>query len=115
MRVNGEHSLSDLDQRNHFVWSFVYALPFAHSSNAFTRRALGGTGFSGILTLASGRPGTPFMSNSPTCPATADFGLTCGVGSSNRAFTTGRSAQISRNKLNSPWLTTFDFPAERVV
>ncbi len=115
MRVNGEHSLSDLDQRNHFVWSFVYALPFAHSSNAFTRRALGGTGFSGILTLASGRPVTPFMSNSPTCPATADFGLTCGEVSSNGAFTTGRAAQIGRNTFTSPGLTTFDFRVERDV
>lgn len=115
MNINGEHALSDLDQRNHFVWSFVYALPFQHSSNAFTRRALGGLGFSGILTLASGRPVTAFMSNSPTCVGTADFGLTCGEVSGNGGFTSGRVAQIGRNTFLSPGLTTFDFRVERDI
>jgi hypothetical protein len=115
MNINSEHALSDLDQRNHFVWSFVYALPFEHSSNAFTRRAFGGLGFSGILTLGSGRPVTAQMSNSPNCAGTADFGLTCGEVSSNGGFTSGRVGQIGRNTFLSPSLKTFDFRVERDI
>ncbi len=117
MNIAGEHALSDLDQRNRFVWSFVYLLPFEHSSNTILRRAFGGLGFAGILTLASGRPVTALMSNSPPSAVctSGDFGLTCGEVSSNGGFTSGRAAQIGRNTFVGRGLTTFDFRAERDI
>jgi hypothetical protein len=120
-----EHGLSDLDQRNHLVWSFTYALPFEHASNAIERRALGGISFSGILTLASGRPVTAFMSNtaSPSC-ADNDGGATCGEVSSFGSGTGGRAPQFGRNaclkllvptypSCAGPGITVFDMRAQR--
>jgi hypothetical protein len=113
--IGAEKALSDLDQRNRFSWSFIYATQFDRSQNAVVRHAFGGWSFSGILTLASGRPVTAGMSGSaPSCTG-VDGGATCAEVSSFGSATSGRAPQLGRNIFTSPGITVFDFRVGRDI
>ena len=54
--------LGDFDRRHRFVTSAVYQLPFFAHAQGLTGKSLGGWEVSGVLTLQSGLPFTPFDS-----------------------------------------------------
>jgi len=113
--IGAEKALSDLDQRKRLSWSFVYSPPFEHSQNSLARNAFGGWSFAGILSLASGRPVTPYMSGSaPSCTG-VDGGATCGQVSAYGSATSGRAPQLGRNTFTSPGLTVFDMRIARDI
>ena len=108
-----EKALSDLDQRRRFVVSAVWEPFYKPISNAFLRRAFGGFKFSGVLTLADGRPVTGFVSGAPF--GGPDFGVTRGVVSSFGGFTGGRIPHRGRNSFTGPGLAVFDFRVAREI
>jgi Carboxypeptidase regulatory-like domain len=62
LNARDSRGLSDFDRRHRSVTSFVYELPFFSQATGFRRAALGGWETSGVLTLQSGAPMTPFDS-----------------------------------------------------
>jgi hypothetical protein len=103
-----ENSLSDLDQRQRFVGSVVYAPEFfGRLSNKPARLLLGGFAFSTIVTLASGQPVDAQISGFPS--GGVDYGVTGGETTNTGGSTGGRPPQYGRNVFIAPGLTNVDF------
>ncbi len=107
-----EYSRSDLDMRNRFVGSVVYA-PEVHLENRYACIAANGWTFSGTATEQTGFPITPFLSSSPT--GGVDGGLTGGDLSLNNSPTPGRAPFVSRNAFAGPGLRNIDARVGRNV
>jgi hypothetical protein len=60
--LRGERGLSDFDVRHRLVWSPIWNLPFGSSGKTFIDKIIGGWELTGIVTLQSGRPLTPYLS-----------------------------------------------------
>jgi carboxypeptidase family protein len=118
-----ENSLSDLDQRHRFVGSVFWAPNFKNIENAAARTLVNDWGFSSVVTIASPRPVTAFVSGAPFRIGTggagasaADFGVTGGEVSSFGGFTGGRVPGIGRNTFHGPTqLRTVDFRISRNI
>ena len=63
-----EYGLAAIDRRHVFTGHFVYHLPFYASQKGWKGHLLGGYEFSGIVTMAAGKPLTT-LSNTPVDPA----------------------------------------------
>jgi hypothetical protein len=91
-----EDSLSDLDQRQRFVGSVVYAPQiFKKISNKPLRLALDGFVFSSITTLASGQPVFATISGFPS--GGVDYGVNGAEITNTGGSTGGRPPQVGRN------------------
>lgn len=110
-----EYGLSDLDQRKRFVLNAVWDPPFRNIGNTALRNVFNGFRLSGIGTFASGFPVTGFVSGSPFCAGSGDFGVTCGEVSAFGGFTPGRAPYIGRNTFKGPNLRTVDFRVARNI
>jgi len=124
---------SNFDQRQRFVLSSVYELPFGKgkpflNSNRFASAALGGWQLSGIFTTQTGLPFTPVMSvDSSNTGTTLRPNLVGNAGLANptiqewfniaafaqpAAYTFGNAG---RNILTGPGLTNTDLGLSRVI
>jgi outer membrane receptor protein involved in Fe transport len=111
--LKAEYARSDLDMRNRFVGSLVYAPTFNIASRPFSLLA-NGWSFSGTATEQTGFPVTANMSNYPTSPV-GDGGLTGGELSLFNSGTAGRAPQVGRNAFPGPGLRNIDFRVARSV
>ena len=110
-----EYTRSDLDMRNRFVGSLVYA-PTITLGDRYLRYAENGWSLSGTWTAQTGFPLTAFMSNSPTgANSGPDGGLTGGEVSLNNSGTPGRAPQVSRNAFPGPGLRNLDARVSRDI
>jgi hypothetical protein len=107
-----EYARSDLDMRNRFVGSLVYAPTFSLSSRPLSLLA-NGWSFSGTATEQTGFPVTAFMSNYPS--GGPDGGVTGGELSWFNSPTGGRAPQLPRNAFPGPGLHNIDFRVSRSV
>ncbi len=64
--INASRGLSDFDRPQRFVISYVYNLPFFHSTTGLKRAALDGWGVSGVTIFQSGTPFSIFDSGAAT-------------------------------------------------
>ncbi len=106
-----ENALSDLDQRQRFVGSVVYAPAAEKISNRALRMVFGGFRFATITTIASGQPVTGNISGFPT--GGVDGGVTGGLVSNSGSATGGRIPQFGRNTFPGPHLRNVDFRIAR--
>jgi hypothetical protein len=102
-----EYSLSDFDQRKRFTATGHWVPPFERIGSAPLRTVLNGFQFSGILTLAGGRPFSGLISGNPV-PAGAGTGI-LGAGGSSRVPWAGR------NTYTGPGLATTDLRVARAI
>jgi hypothetical protein len=109
---HGEHALSDLDQRHHFVGSLVWVPRyFQKLSSKPLRTALDGFAFSTIVTEATGQPITGVISGYPS--GGVDGGLTGGEVSNAGSNTGGRIPWVGRNTFAGPGLHNVDLRVSR--
>lgn len=133
--IPAEKAVTSTDQRNHFVGSAVYALPFGRGRefgadwNRWIDGALGGWSFSPILTLASGTPLNLLEAANPSnTGGTADRPNVTGnwrLGKQSAAewfntdaFTaqpSGSYGNASRNLLISPKLVNLDAAIHKTI
>jgi hypothetical protein len=128
-----ERGLSGFDIRHRFVFSPVYELPFGKgkpflNSNKYLGWVVGGWEASGILTLQTGRPFTPFVStDNANVLGNVDRPLRTGNGNdgpktvqqwiNTSAFAVapaGTFGNAGRNILIGPGFKTLDFMLSRV-
>jgi len=128
-----ERGLSGFDIRHRFVFSPVYELPFGKgkpylNSNRYVGWLVGGWEASGILTLQTGRPFTPFVStDNANVLGAVDRPLRIGDGndgpktvqqwintSAFRVAPFGTFGNAGRNILTGPGFKTLDFMLSRV-
>ncbi len=102
-----DYALSDFDQRKRFTMSAMWQPPFSKIGVKGLRRTLDGFQFSGILTLADGKPYSGSTSGNPT-PAGILGGL-YGVGGSYRV------PFVGRNIYTYPGLATLDLRVAREI
>lgn len=102
--LRAEYALGNLDQRKRFVLSMFWQPPFAKLSSTALRALLNGFKFSTVVTLADGRPVTPFVSGSTAVP-----GLSA-LGSGPLAVTgQSRAPWLARNTFTTPGMANVDF------
>jgi Carboxypeptidase regulatory-like domain/TonB dependent receptor len=111
--LKAEYGRSDLDMRNRFVGSLVYAPSFNISSRPLSLLANGWT-LSGTATAQTGFPVTAFMANYPTSPI-GDGGLTGAELSLFNSGTGGRAPQVGRNAFPGPGLHNIDMRVTRSI
>jgi hypothetical protein len=108
-----DYSLSDFDQRRRFTLSGVWQLPTGNIQSKALRRIVHGFQFSGIMTLADGRPYSGAVSGNPS-PAGIQSGL-LGVGGSSRVPFIGRNTFTNPGVANADARLARDFKfTERV-
>jgi hypothetical protein len=105
--INEDRSLSNLDQRKRFTMSAYWVPAFNRIGSEPLRKVLHGFQFSGILTLADGRPYSGLISGNPT-PAGISTGI-LGAGGSTRV------PWVGRNIFVAPGLATTDLRVARAV
>jgi carboxypeptidase family protein len=105
--LRDEYALSDFDQRKRFTMSAYWQPPFARISSKPLRRAFDGFQFSGILTLADGRPYSGTVSGNPS-PSGVTSGL-LGVGGN------ARFPGVGRNTYVAPGSAIVDFRVAREI
>lgn len=101
-----ERGDSVFDMRNYFVASAIYDLPFGQgrrflNRGGFLNEALGGWQLSGIVSLHSGPPFTPYLST--------DIANT---GTSNRPNRIGSGSLSSGERSIQNWFNVADFPVQ---
>lgn len=113
-----EYARSDMDMRNRFVGTIVYAPTFSSSSKAI-RYVANGWSLSGTATEQTGLPVTANMSGYPTSKVLLDDGtvLASNVGNGGvtgamvslyNSATAGRAPQVKRNAFPGPGLRNVD-------
>lgn len=103
-----ENSLSDLNQRQRFVASLVYAPQFAKKlQSKAARTALDGFSFSLVTTMSTGQPLFAQISGFPS--GGVDYGVTGGEITNTGGSTGGRPPQVGRNVYIGPSLHQVDF------
>ncbi len=108
----GERALSDLDQRQRFVASAVWAPRyFQKLSSKPARLLLDGWAYSAIVTESTGQPVTGMINGFPSNGV--DGGLTGGSVSNAASATGGRIPQVGRNTFTGPSLNNFDVRVSR--
>src|ERR1700722_9832922 len=111
-----DYSYSDLDQRHRFVGSVVWQPTVGHLDNRFLREAVNGWSASGIVTVATGQPYTPFIGTSILGTAIpGDGGMTGAEVSTFAGPTGGRASWLARNFYNLPNYQTVDFRLGRGI
>ena len=105
--VRRDKSLSDYDQRKRFTMSGLWQPPAERIGFKPLRVFLDGFQFSGIVTLADGRPYSGTMSGNPT-PAGTFSGLLGAGGSSRVPF-------VGRNTYTNPGMATVDARIAREI
>jgi hypothetical protein len=108
-----EYARSDLDLRNRFVGSLVYAPTFQIASR-WPSLLANGWSISGTATEQTGFPVTANMSNYPTSPI-GDGGLTGAELSLFNSGTGGRAPQVGRNAFPGPGLRNIDMRVSRSI
>ena len=108
-----EYGRSDLDMRNRFVGSIVYAPTFNISSRSLSLLA-NGWSISGTATEQTGFPITANMSNYPISPI-GDGGLTGAELSLFNSGTGGRAPHVGRNAFPGPGLHNIDMRVSRSI
>lgn len=117
--LKAEYGRSDLDMRERFVGSLVYAPDLSFLSSKPLRYAANGWMISGSATEQTGFPVTAFMSN--YLSGLPDGGVTGADISLNNSATGGRAPQVPRNGFPGPGLrdidarVTRDFPIHENV
>ena len=107
-----ERSLSDLDQRQRFVGSAVWAPSyFQKVGSKPVRLLLNGWAYSAIATHSTGQPITGMINGYPS--GGVDGGLTGGEVSNAASPTGGRIPQVGRNTFTGPSLHNFDVRVSR--
>jgi Carboxypeptidase regulatory-like domain len=104
-----EYALSDLDQRQHFVTTLVWAPNFGTGLNKPAHYLLNGWVFSTIVTESTGQPVTPYTSGYAS--GGPDGGVTGGV--SYAGATNGRAGWLGRNSYTGPGYNGVDFRLAR--
>ncbi len=114
--LKAEKGLSDLDQRQRFVTSFLYA-PAFKVDNSVVRTLVSNFSFSGVLTVASPQPVTANMTGLPSCALpTLDGGATCGLVSNTGGRNSGRAPQLGRTTFHGPTqVRSFDLRVTRDI
>ena len=107
LNVRQDYSLSDFDQRKRFTASAFWQPSFSFIGSKPLRSALDGFQFSGILTLADGRPYSPTISGNPA-PAGVSSGILGAGGSARVPF-------LGRNIYTNPGLATLDLRLAREI
>ncbi len=106
---NGNYGLDkgsgSLDQRQRFVYTFVWAPVLSHSSSAFAKYAINGWSLSSITTIQSGRPQTLTIHMNDT-PVTGMLYSADALDGFNGNF---RVPFLPVNSLYSPWEQTENF------
>ena len=103
-----EYALSDLDQRQRFVGSVVWAPSYAKKlSNKAARLILDGFNFASIVAISTGQPVTGILSGFPS--GAPDGGLTGGLVNNSGTGTGGRAPNVPRNSFTGPGLANVDF------
>jgi hypothetical protein len=100
-----------LDQRQRFVYSFVWAPTFTHSTNAFSKYVVNNWQLSSITTIASGRPTgnlTIHMNDTPTTMLYSASALDGFNGSFRVPF-------LPVNSLYTPWVEQENFRLTKVI
>jgi hypothetical protein len=111
-----DYSYSDLDQRHRFVGSVVWQPTVGHLDNRFLRQAVNGWSASGIVTVGTGQPYTPFIGTSILGTAIpGDGGMTGAEVSTFAGPTGGRASWLARNFYNLPNYQTVDFRLGRGI
>jgi hypothetical protein len=108
-----EYGRSDLDMRNRFVGSLVYAPTFKISSRPLSLLA-NGWSLSGTATEQTGFPVTANMANYPSSPI-GNGGLTGAELSLFNSGTGGRAPQVGRNAFPGPGLRNIDMRISRSI
>ncbi|HJT87202.1 MAG TPA: TonB-dependent receptor [Bryobacteraceae bacterium] len=106
-----EYGRSDLDQRQRFVGSVVWAPSAKQVSNMLARQLLDSWALSTIVNLSTGQPVTPLLSGFPS--GGADGGLTGGVVSNGGVSNSGRAAWLPRAYFDGPNFQNVDFRLAR--
>lgn len=102
-----EYGRSDLDLKNRFVGTLVYAPTFAGISSHALNYLANGWSLSGTATEQTGLPVTAQMSNYPS-NTTGDGGVTGAEVSWFNSPTGGRAPQVARNAFPGPGLRNID-------
>ncbi len=106
-----EYGTSDLDVRQRFVTSAVWAPPFRRISNRPARLLLDGFNFSTIVTMQNGEPLTELINGFPS--GAPDSGLTGGLVTNTGGLIGGRAPFLPRNNFRMPNLYNVDFRISR--
>jgi outer membrane receptor protein involved in Fe transport len=105
--LKNDYALSIFDQRKRFTLSGVWELPTHNIQRKALRRVVDGFQFSGILTLADGRPYSPGTTGNPT-PLGVTFGPV-GVSGDSRV------PWVGRNTLVGPGANSIDIRVSREI
>src|SRR5208283_4862670 len=100
-----------LDQRQRFVYSFVWSPTFTHSSNAFAKYVVNNWQLSSITTIQSGRPTgslTIHMNDTPTSMLYSADALDGFNGNFRVPF-------LPVNSLYTPWVETENFRLTKLI
>jgi hypothetical protein len=106
-----EYGTSDLDVRQRFVTSAVWAPPFHKIGNPVARTIVDGFNFSTIVTMQNGEPLTQLINGFPS--GAPDSGLTGGLVTNTGGLIGGRAPFIPRNNYRLPNLYNVDFRISR--
>jgi outer membrane receptor protein involved in Fe transport len=107
-----ENSLSDLNQKNRFTGSVIYAPTYFHKLNNKALRAFAdGWAYSVVGTFFSGLP--VFATISGYASGGVDYGVTGGEVTNSGGSTGGRPPQVGRNVYIGPGMENIDFRIQR--
>ena len=108
--VNASEGLSDFDRTHRLVVSYVYELPFLHSSTGIVHAALAGWQVGGITTLQSGLPFSVFDSEAGTAflgaGSTPELGASLASGAT---VASGYATGSLTSRINSGYLNPAAF------
>lgn len=93
-----------IDNRHRWTFSYVYAIPFGRGQSSPAARILGGWQLSGVLTLRSGQPSTPSISQDIS--NTASGNVPNLIGETRRADSDPRGGWWNPNAFALPTLYT---------
>ena len=113
---NGQYAFDkgsgSLDQRQRFVYTFVWAPTFWHSSNAFAKYVVNNWQLSSITTIQSGRPsGSPTIHLTDT-PVTGMLYSADALDGFNGNF---RVPFLPVNSLYTPWVEQENFRLTKII
>jgi hypothetical protein len=113
---NGQYAFDKgsgaLDQRQRFVYSFVWAPVFSHSSSAFAKYVVNGWQLSSITTLQSGRPTGSLTIHMNDTPVTGMLYSADALDGFNGNF---RVPFFPVNSLYTPWVQQENFRISKII
>jgi outer membrane receptor protein involved in Fe transport len=117
--IQGDNGPSDIDIRNRFTLSFVYA-PKLFEDNRYVKHLFDDFTFSGAEIASSGEPIFLGMSGTVYSGTGTSYGADGNIyggamSSSSGSATTGRPPQIGRNSISAPGYNNFDFRLSRNI